>query len=141
MVSNLNYGNLRAKFRSKDKKMKAKDIDGFRELLTQWLDELVGRAGNTVLGLIDSEDHLSDPLDRAVLDSERSYTFRIRGRESVLIKKIHASLKDIENGVYGICDDCGKDIAIERLKARPVARRCIRCKTIQEKKERLLGTG
>lgn len=120
--------------------MEQKDLDSFKILLTQWLDELLGKAGNTVLGLIDSEDHVTDPLDAAVLDLERSYTFRIRGRESVLIKKIHASLKDVESGDYGICDDCGQDIAIERLKARPVARRCIRCKTIQEKKERMFGT-
>ena len=97
--------------------MDQKDLDYFKNLLTQWLDELLGKAGNTVVGLIDSEDHLSDPLDRAVLDSERSYTLRIRDRESVLIKKIHASLEDIEDGVYGICDDCGRDIAIERLKS------------------------
>ena len=38
---------------------------------------------------------------------------------------------DIEDGVYGICDDCGRDISIERLKARPVANHCIRCKTRQ----------
>jgi len=97
------------------------------------------KAGNTVVSLIDSEDHLSDPLDRAVLDTERSYTLRIRDRESALIYKIRASLEDIEDGVYGICDDCGSDIAIERLKARPVARCCIRCKTQQEKRERFTG--
>ena len=121
--------------------METKDLDYFKKLLTQWLNELLGRAGDTVVGLIAFEDHLSDPLDRAVLDAERGYTFRMRARESVLIKKIHASLEDIEDGIYGICDDCGRDISIERLKARPVARRCIRCKTKQEKKERLLGTG
>jgi DnaK suppressor protein len=121
--------------------MKEKDLDSFKILLTQWLDELLGKAGNTMAGLINSEDHLSDPLDRAVLDSERSYTYRIRDRESVLIKKIHASLEDIEDGIYGICDDCGRDISIQRLKARPVARHCIQCKTRREKRERLLGTG
>ena len=121
--------------------MEQKNLDYFKSLLTQWFDELLGRAGNAVVGLIDSEDHLSDPLDRAVLDSERSYTLRIRGRESVLIKKIRASLEDIEDGVYGICDDCGRDISIERLKARPVAGRCIRCKTRQEQREQLTGVG
>lgn len=121
--------------------MKQEDLDCFKKILTQWQDELLGKAGNTVLGLIASEDHSSDPLDQAVLDTERIYAFRIRGRESVLIKKIHTSLRDIEDGVYGICDDCGRNISIERLKARPVARRCIRCKTRQEKKERLRGTG
>jgi len=121
-------------------KMDQNDRDYFKQLLTRWLDELLGRAGHTVVGLLDSEDNLSDPLDRAVLDIERGYTLRIRDRESVLIKKIRASLADIEDGVYGICDDCGRDISIERLKARPVAGRCIRCKTKQEQRERLTGT-
>jgi DnaK suppressor protein len=121
--------------------MEQKDLDYFKELLTQWLDELVGKAGKTVVNMLDSGDHLSDPLDRAVLDTELSYTFRIRDRESVLIKKINGCLQDIEDGVYGICDECGKDIAIERLKARPVARHCIQCKTQQEKRERLTGIG
>ena len=121
--------------------MEQKDLYYFKKLLNLWLDELLGKAGNTVLGLLYSGDHLSDPLDRAVLDSERSYRFRIRDRESVLIKKIHASLEDIEDGVYGICDDCGRDISIERLKARPVAKHCIRCKTRQEKRERSTSVG
>jgi len=121
--------------------MDQKDLNYFKTLLTQWLDELLGKAGSTVVGLINSEDTLSDPLDRAVLDTERNYTLRIRDRESVLIRKIRASLDDIEDGVYGICDDCGRNIAIERLKARPVARSCIRCKTRQEEQERLVGNG
>lgn len=121
--------------------MEQRDLDYFNKLLTGWLDELLGKAGSTVVGLLDSGDHLSDPLDQAVLDSERSYTFRIRDRESVLIKKIHASLEDIEDGTYGSCDDCGRDISIERLTARPVARHCIRCKTRREERERLTGVG
>ena len=119
--------------------MEQKYLDHFKNLLTRWLDELLGKAGKTVVGLVDAEDPLSDPLDRAVFDTERGYTLRIRSRESVLINKIRASLDDIEDGVYGICDDCGRDITIERLNARPVARQCIRCKTQQEERERLTG--
>ena len=119
--------------------MEPKDLDYFKSLLTEWLAGLLGRAGITVERLINSDDHLSDPLDRAVLDAERGYILRIRDRESVLIKKIRASLEDIEDGIYGICDDCGREISIARLKARPVAKRCIRCKTHQEEKERLIG--
>jgi len=125
----------------KSAKVEQKQVDYFKSLLTQWLDELLGRAGDTVVGLLASEGHPSDPLDEAVLEAEHSYMLRIRARESVLIKKIQASLQDIEDGVYGVCDDCGTDISINRLKARPVARRCIQCKTMQEKRERLLGTG
>ena len=58
-------------------------------------------------------------MDRATVESDRIWTLRIRDRESMLIKKIRQSLENIENGEYGICEDCGEDISIERLKARP----------------------
>ena len=119
--------------------MEQKDLDYFKELLTRWLDELLSQAGNTVIGLRDSDDNLADPLDRAVLDINRSYMLRMRDRESILIKKIRRSLEDIEDGLYGICEDCGQDISIARLNARPVARRCIKCKTKQEKIEKIIG--
>jgi DnaK suppressor protein len=119
--------------------MEQKDLDEFKALLSQWLDELLSQADITVSGLRNSEDHLADPLDRAVFDTERGYMLRMRDRESILIRKIKRSLEDIENGVYGICEECGQDISIARLKARPVARRCIACKTRQEAFEKLTG--
>jgi DnaK suppressor protein len=63
----------------------------------------------------------------------------MRDRESILIRKIKKSLEDIEDGVYGYCEECGDEIAIARLKARPVARRCIKCKTRQEQIEKMIG--
>jgi DnaK suppressor protein len=119
--------------------MEQKDLDYFKDLLNSWLDELLNQADYTVMGLRDTDGNPSDPLDRAVYDSERSYTLRMRDRESVLIKKIKRSLEDIEDKTYGICEDCGNDITIARLVARPVARRCIRCKTKQERIEKLIG--
>jgi DnaK suppressor protein len=119
--------------------MKDKDLKHFKELLTRWLEELLAHADSTVNGLRESDEILPDPLDRAVYDSERNFTLRIRDRESMLIKKIRKSLQDIEEGAYGTCESCGEDIAIERLKARPVTRHCIRCKTIIEAREKLTG--
>lgn len=120
-------------------RMEQKDLDYFKDLLNRWLDELLNQADYTVMGLRDTDGNPSDPLDRAVYDTERSYAIRMRDRESVLIKKIKRSLEDIEDKSYGTCEDCGDEIAIERLKARPVARRCIKCKTKQEKIEKLIG--
>jgi DnaK suppressor protein len=120
--------------------MKEKDLKYFKELLTRWLEEILAHVDSTVNGLRESDESLPDPLDRAVFDSERNFTLRIRGRESMLIKKIRESLQDIEEGVYGTCESCGEDIAIERLKARPVTRHCIRCKTRIEALEKLTGT-
>ena len=120
-------------------KMEQKDLDYFKDLLDKWLQDLLNQADNTVMGLMNNDVNPSDPLDRAVVDTERSYTLRMRDRESILIRKIRRSLEDIEDDIYGICEECGQDIAIERLKARPVARRCIKCKTQQEAVEKLIG--
>lgn len=119
--------------------MEETELAYFKDLLTAWLEELGHSAGNTVEGLLNFEAVSADYLDCASFESDRSTALRIRDRESMLINKIRQSLEDIENGEYGICEDCGGEIAIARLKARPIARRCITCKTKQEKWERILG--
>jgi DnaK suppressor protein len=119
--------------------MEQNDLDYFKDLLTKWLQELVNQANNTISGFSDSDDNPPDPLDRAIVDSQRNYKLRMRDRESILIRKIMRSLEDIEDQVYGICEECGGDISIARLKARPVARHCIDCKTQQEAVEKSIG--
>ena len=116
-----------------------KDLLFFKMILTKRLDELFESADATLGGLKSADEHLSDPLDQGLIDSEQFVRLRIRTRESMLIKKIQRSLLDIENGDYGICTDCGENISIERLKIRPVARRCIGCKLKQEQVEKAIG--
>ena len=111
--------------------MEDKDLEFFRHLLTQWMEELLEHADDTVEGLLDARENLADPLDRASAESDRTWTLRIRDRERMLI---------IEIEEYGICEDCGEEISIERLKARPVTSLCIRCKTKRESIEKLTGT-
>ena len=120
--------------------MEEKDLEFFKNLLIQRMEELLDHADDTVEELSDSQEILADPLDRATVESDRIWTLRIRDRESKLIKKIRQSLEDIENGEYGICEDCGEDISIERLKARPVTSLCIGCKAKREFLEKLTET-
>jgi DnaK suppressor protein len=120
--------------------MKEKDLKFFKELLSRWLEELLTHADSTMSGLRESDENLPDPLDRAVFDSDRNFTLRIRDRENMLIRKIRKSLECIEEGVYGICEECGEDISVERLKARPMTHHCIRCKTRIEAREKLTET-
>lgn len=51
--------------------------------------------------------------------------------ETTLEKKLQDvidALERMENGTYGICENCQKEISIERLKANPSAKTCISCK-------------
>jgi DnaK suppressor protein len=75
--------------------------------------------------------------DQATAETDRNFMLRLRGREQRLLKKIDEAVDRIETGVFGICDDCGNEIDIKRLEARPVTTMCIECKTLQEEEERL----
>ena len=52
------------------------------------------------------------------------------------MKKIEIALNKIAEKTYGECENCGEDIGVARLQARPVAQLCIDCKTEQESMER-----
>lgn len=119
--------------------MKEKDILYFKDLLSERLQELLGHADDTVSGMTRQKENFPDPTDRASLESDRNFMLRIRDRENKLIKKIKKALDRIEDGSFGICDSCGEDIALPRLKARPVTTLCIECKTKQEAMEKALG--
>ena len=119
--------------------MNKKDQKFFEELLHKRLQELLSHAGETVSGMTEQKETFPDPTDRAALEADRNFMLRIRDREAKLIKKIKEALERIENDTYGICESCGEDITIKRLKARPVTTQCIDCKSKEEALEKALG--
>jgi DnaK suppressor protein len=120
-------------------KLTKKKLEFFKKLLNERIDELLNQANETVSGMTSHKENLPDPSDRATLESDRNFTLRIRDRERKLIGKIKEALERIEQGTYGICEDCGEEISTERLKARPVTTLCIDCKKTQETEERVKG--
>lgn len=114
--------------------------DHFRNILHAWKQELMQEVDRTVHHMQDESGSLPDPNDRATQEEEFSLELRTRDRERKLIKKIDSTLERIEKDDYGYCDDCGVEIGIRRLEARPTATLCIDCKSLQEIKEKqLLG--
>ena len=119
--------------------MNKKDKEFFKKYLAERLKELINQAGNTVSGMTETKENFPDPADRAALEADRNFMLRIRDREAKLIKKIKAALDRIEKNTYGICESCGEDITLKRLKARPVTTQCIDCKSKEGALEKALG--
>jgi len=119
--------------------MKKKDIEFFKKLLTQRLENQLAETRETVSGMTGEVANFPDPTDRAAMEADRNFMLRIRDRERKLIVKIRAALERIENGTYGVCDSCSEDITVKRLKARPVTTQCIDCKTNEQAMENALG--
>ena len=119
--------------------MKKKDLNHLKKTLVQQLRGLLNRSDCSLKGLEETDGNLSDLLDRASQISEREFSHHLCSREKLYLRRIERSLQDIEDGVYGLCEQCEEEIAFARLKARPTARYCINCKTQLEKMEKLTG--
>lgn len=111
----------------------------FRKILDAWKQQLMQDVDLTVGHLKEDAVFYADPVDRAAQEEGFNLELRTRDRERKLIKKIEQSLDLLNTGEYGYCEDCGAEIGIRRLEARPTAVKCIDCKTFQEIREKQLG--
>lgn len=119
--------------------MDPKDLEMFRKLLNGMLDDILRKGEETLEDMTDTREVYADPADRATAESDRSFTLRLRDRERKLIKKIQEAIQRLEDGTYGICEECGDEIGVPRLQARPVTTLCINCKSRQEEEESMRG--
>ncbi|MGE4264326.1 MAG: RNA polymerase-binding protein DksA [Desulfovibrio sp.] len=119
--------------------MEAKDIQFFRDMLNSMLEDILQKGQATIDDMTETVEVYADPADRATAESDRAFTLRLRDRERKLIKKIQQALTRIEEGEFGVCVECGEDIGIARLKARPMTTLCINCKSKQEEDEMVRG--
>ena len=77
-----------------------------------------------------------DEGDKASSATSQKIAYRIMERDRNLLKKIEKALKKFEDNTFGICEQCGEEISIQRLKARPVTTLCIDCKEDEERMEK-----
>jgi DnaK suppressor protein len=123
--------------------MSAVDTEHFRELLrdkrravVEALDylhkenpgSLEDETGELVSGSADQ--HMADTATETV-DREIDYT--LEESDGRLLTAIDEALARIEAGTYGVCVNCGAQIAPERLEAMPWATLCIECKRKEER--------
>ena len=120
--------------------MNKRDATYIRKRLVSELEDLLGGADCNFDGLNEAKEEPSDLIDRASSLIDRSLSQNFCDRKNLRINKIEQALTDLQDGLYGICQRCGEDIAIKRLKANPVARLCIDCKTAVETRQRLTGS-
>jgi DnaK suppressor protein len=109
-----------------------RDIEELKQLLLQQRNYILQAQQDLTI-----EEHQNHPddIDMSVQASEKTMAMRLKSRETLYLKKIKESLEEIENGTYGICQECEESISKQRLLARPTARECVECKEILEKKE------
>ena len=116
--------------------MSSEQRQWFRQRLLDFRARYLIDSAKTAQELRQQEKDLADEIDRA--NSEFGYVVELRENERLgfLQQKIDAALAKIEDGTYGYCSECGEQIGIKRMAARPVATLCIECKQFREGRER-----
>ena len=115
--------------------MEKKKVKYFQSALQEIRIEIVGgveKLQNN--GKNDEAEHMPDISD----DAARAYDRKLQGdleeQEWNKLKQVEAALEKIENGEYGICDQCEKKIPEARLKIIPYTEFCTQCLSEIEKK-------
>ena len=125
--------------------MKKKDLERYRRVLLEELaatqkDEAILEREGRGLGSRDSVDSVQNYphhlADAATDTQEREMSFALAESKGEIVYEIEQALRRISEGVFGICQACGKTIAAGRLRVLPYARLCVPC---QEEDEREAG--
>ena len=110
----------------------------FKKMLLELRGQLLQNADDTGEHLRENEV-TTDPSDRATLEEEYTLELRTRDRERKLLKKVEKSLRMIEDGSYGWCEETGEPIGVPRLIARPTATLSLEAQERRERVQKLYG--
>ena len=76
-----------------------------------------------------------DEVDSANDEIIQHAELRFATRETLYLKKLRKTQKQMDSDEYGLCEDCASQITFQRLKARPTSNMCITCKEEAERDE------
>ena len=119
--------------------MDQEKVDRFREVLLEQLRVHTEKARadqNDGLEFAANDDGVKDVADMSVQDVNQEIEYRLSERESQLVADIDQALLRIDEGSYGVCARCGREIPERRLEAVPTARYDAECQALIEQ-----GTG
>jgi DnaK suppressor protein len=118
--------------------MRTKVLESIKKKLINRMNELletIEGEDEDEISDVESENVIGDIVDKANSIYEMQIYDKLTQKEQVKLQEISEALKRIEEGVYGKCVVCGKSIEEKRLIAIPEAKKCIVCKSAEEKRK------
>ncbi|WP_229502784.1 TraR/DksA family transcriptional regulator [Pseudoduganella guangdongensis] len=97
------------------------------------LQQLAGRMDGELARVPAVEEIETSPADSASNRTLNQLELEADEHKQAQLSSVRHALAKIEDGSYGLCDNCGNEIPFSRLNARPEAPLCIACQTRLEK--------
>ena len=107
---------------------RAKFVDGIDHIERDTLNKSQRDASGDLSGY---SFHMAD---MATDNFDLEFSLDLASAEQKILNRIDEALRKIEEGTYGVCEQCNKEIGLKRLKAVPYAKLCVKCKEAEEKK-------
>ncbi len=117
-----------------EKGLDKKTLEKFKKILLKEREQIIGEVkqideSSKEIG----QDGIQDIGDEATTIYNKQLLLSLNENERIRLQEVDEALDRIENGTYGICEECGGPISIKRLEVRPVAKYCVPCLTKLEK--------
>ena len=110
------------------------DVANYRDALLRKRSELLGGSAAKPLQwtMENNSGRQGDMADQASGNNEVHIQLKLKQTDAKILIAIEEALQRVEAGSYGVCRDCGDEIARVRLEAIPWTRVCIACKEKQK---------
>ena len=125
------------------KKLNKKESQGFKKRILALKEEIIAEIKHIADDTLkksqkeasgDISGYSYHMADVATDTYDREFSLGIASNEREILYELDDALKRIEEGTYGICEDCKIMIAKKRLAAVPYARLCVKCQVKKEKR-------
>jgi RNA polymerase-binding protein DksA len=129
--------------RKTGKKFNKKDLAGFKKLILKRKEEILDEIKHISEDTLkksqkeasgDISGYTYHMADVATDTYDREFSLGLASAEREALYELNDALKKIEEGNFGICEDCKTPITKTRLKAVPYARLCVKCQERREKR-------
>ena len=105
-----------------------------RQLLLRRRDALRRSLSGELVRFHTSGDRVvGDTLDDALESDYVALNSQLAEAESRELAAIDNAIERIQHNEYGVCEGCGRDIPLARLRALPYATMCIKCQRSTER--------
>lgn len=119
--------------------MTKRELISFKKMLMLKKEELLNNSHLNLQKIVDSDQSPKDEGDYAEKEVRQYIDCRMHSKDRKRLLEIEKALLKLEKGTFGVCENCGDKISIERLKARPFSSLCIDCKEDLEIEQRRLA--
>lgn len=123
-------------------KLSKKELSDYKKILSSLKNEMLENIAHIAEDTLkksqkdasgDISGYTYHMADIATDNYDREFSIGIASNERELLYDLEDAIKKIDDGIYGVCEDCKTQITKERLKAVPYTRHCLNCQQKREK--------